>query len=281
MLITTNGLVTRAYDGVGTDRIIQLVTQDRGRLTVLIKGGQKRSGIADVCLQLFAYGNYELYERNGRYWYRGGSLMTHFFDLSADLEKMALGAYLCDLTGEMTASMDAHEMMYGQVNDMVEDSNAMLRMLLNALHLIQQGSKQRALIKGVFELRTMAIAGYTPSLEACALCETVWPDICYLDVMNGRIICADCQSKRDRLGGWMAELKEQQDLGERRVMVPMTKAVLAAVRYVLGTSDKKIFSFVLKDHEDELCFAKVAETFLLHHLERGFDTLHFYHSVAD
>ena len=59
MLITTDGLVARVFDGSGTDRYIHLLTPTRGRLTVTIKNGQSgRASIASYS-QVFTYGNYE------------------------------------------------------------------------------------------------------------------------------------------------------------------------------------------------------------------------------
>ena len=51
--------------------------------------------------------------------------------------------------------------------------------------------------------------------------------------------------------------------------------------YVLSAPDKKVFSFDISDREELATFAKATETYLLNHLERDFETLHFYHSVKD
>ncbi|MGN1445746.1 MAG: DNA repair protein RecO [Eubacteriales bacterium] len=272
MLITTDGLVARVFDGSGTDRYIHLLTPTRGRLTVTIKNGQSgRASIASYT-QLFTYGNYELYEKNKRYWLRNGSVAHTFYNLTTDLEKMALASYLCDLTCEMTNDEE------GEETDPAEESGALLRMLLNALYVIHTGEKPAPIVKGVFELRAAAMAGYAPSVVGCALCHEGHPVESYLDVMNGRLICADCQTKRNRAGGMMIQMQDNE-LGERSILLPLSSSVLAAVRYALGAPEKKIFSFTLKDKGEEAAFAKVAETFLLNHLERGFDTLDFYHSV--
>ena len=51
--------------------------------------------------------------------------------------------------------------------------------------------------------------------------------------------------------------------------------------YALTAPDKRLFSFVIKTDEEEIAFAKAAETYLLNHLEHRFDCLDFYNSVAD
>ena len=100
MLITVNGLITRSYPSGDHDRVVHMITEDRGRLAVMVKGGNsKRGGASAACTQLFTYGNYELYRGNSgdMYWYRGGSVLTSFYNLTAELPRMALGAYLCDV----------------------------------------------------------------------------------------------------------------------------------------------------------------------------------------
>lgn len=73
---------------------------------------------------------------------------------------------------------------------------------------------------------------------------------------------------------------EAEALGERSIILPLTVPVLAALRAALVAPDKRIFSFSLEP-TDAAVFAEVTEAYLLHHLERDFDTLHFYRSVAE
>ena len=271
MLITVNGLITRSYPSGDHDRVVHMITEDRGRLAVMVKGGNsKRGGHSAACTQLFTYGNYELYiGGNGdMYWYRGGSALHSFYNLTADLSRMSLAAYLCDVASEFTDK------------DLVgEETTALLRMLLNSLYTLDRGNRPASIVKGVFELRSAAGMGYQPNLVGCADCGQGYPDEAYFDIMNGCIICADCQTKRNRLSGRFASAEEE--LGERRIICPISSSVLAALRYALAAPDQKIFSFSLTDSEAEREFGRATETFLLNHLERDFETLAFYRSVSD
>lgn len=270
MLITVNGLVTRSYPSGDHDRVIHILTEEQGRLSVMVKGaGSKRTGSSTVCTQLFTYGNYELYrgKSGDLFWFRGGSVIHSFYSLTTDLTRMALATYLCDVASEQAAEEGGEE-----------EGAVLLRMLLNSLYTLHSGTRPHAIVKGVFELRAASLLGYCPDLTGCAFCGEGYPDNAYLDVMNGRLICADCQTKRNRLAGIPTA---EQELGERRIVCPLSSSVLAALRYALSAPDKKLFSFSLKDPEEERSFDRVAETYLLNQLERDFDTLHFYRSVAD
>ncbi len=266
MLVTTDGLVARSYMTGNGDHVLHLITPTMGRLSVIVKGGKKQGNRLAAITQLFTWGNYELYHKGDMYWLRGGSVITPFYELSTDLSAMALGAYLCDITSDMTGEG--------------EEAEALLRMLLNALYMLQKGERSHAIIKGVFELRALAMSGYCPDLEACSVCGETTPEQSYLDIMNGRLICADCQTNlnRQRVIG-RDDFGEM--MGENRIICPVTASALAAVRYALSAPDKKIFSFELTDIEERRNFAKVAEAYLLNHLERDFETLSFYHSVKD
>lgn len=270
MLITVNGLVTRAYPSGNHDRVIHLLTEDHGRLSVMVKGGSSsRAADAASCTQLFTYGNYELYRGKGGdlYWFRGGSVLSPFYELSSDITRMALATYLCDIASDLTLE-EADE----------EESGTLLRLLLNSLYVLCKGDKSPAIVKSAFELRSVSLMGYRPDLTACERCGATSPESAYLDILNGRLICADCQTRLNR----QFRRGDEEDSGEgRRPVCPVSASVLAALRYIVSAPDKKIFSFAMKDAEEERALDRATESFLLHQLEREFETLRFYRSVAD
>ena len=94
--------------------------------------------------------------------------------------------------------------------------------------------------------------------------------------MNGLLLCPECLDKRSR------GAKTPDDYGELReaeTLCPITSSVCAAIRYCAYAPVERLFSFLLKDKEEMRDFAKTAQTYLLSHLERGFDSLNFYHTM--
>lgn len=268
MLITANGLVVRSYPSGNSDRIIHILTEDRGRLSVMVKGGaSKRMGKTYASTQLFTYGNYELYRGRGGdlYWYRGGSVLSSFYGLSGDVASVALAAYLCDVAADMIPE---------ETNE--ADSGLLLKDLLNSLYVLSRRMKSPTLVKAVFELRAASLMGYRPDLSGCSLCGSPTPEASYLDVMNGCLICSDCQTKRNRIRevGYSDE-----ELRGRNILCPVSSSVLSALRFVSEAPPKKIFSFSMKDAEEESAMERVTEMFLLNQLEKDYDTLHFYRSM--
>ena len=263
MLMTVDGLVTRSYPVGDHDRLVHIVTAEHGRLPVMVKGGQSKNSPNVACTQLFTYGNYELYHRGEMYWLRGGSVLNAFYDLSCDIADIALATYLCDLTSELTGEgVGAGEL---------------LRTLLNSLYMLGQKTRSRTIVKGVFEWRAAALSGYCPDLSACASCGEAYPTACYLDVMDGRILCTDCQSRLNRIR--TIDGRPAVDEEKRTILCHLSGSALAAVRYAIGAPASKIFSFALQDAAEEADFGRAAEIFVINQLERGFDTLNFYKTV--
>lgn len=277
MLTTVNGLVARSYPSGDHDRVIHLLTEDRGRLAVMVKGGgSSRGAIAHSCTQLFTYGNYELYrgKKGDIYWLRTGSVLSPFYELSTDIARMALATYLCDVAADLTPEGEGDE-----------EGAVLLRMLLNSLYVLCRGDKPLPQIKAVFELRAVSLMGYCPDLTGCGSCGESDPADAYLDILNGCLLCADCRAKSNcRPMRGILSFGEPLQGGEEiesRPLCPVSPSVLAAMRFILSASEKRIFSFAMKDEEEERGLERAAETFLLHQLEKEYETLRFYRSVAD
>ena len=94
--------------------------------------------------------------------------------------------------------------------------------------------------------------------------------------MSGAILCADClrgQAPKKISPNSYDEIREAE------LLCPLSPAVLAALRYASYAPIERIFSFDLKDAEDLHAFSKTAQSYLVSHLGRGFDSLNFYYSM--
>ena len=263
MEFATNGIITRVYDVGASDKMLNIITQDRGRIGVMVKGGRSPSSKLRAVSQLFTYANFEISQKGNLYWLRSGSVINPFYDLSIDIARVSLASYLCDLANELT--------------DEGGEDDSIMRLLLNSLYLLGRGVKDQRIIKAVFEMRAAAISGYCPELSFCAYCREPFSDFMYLDVMGGKLICTDCLAKR---GDKKIEIsKEFEYVPEASILCGLSPSALAALRYIVTSPDEKIFSFELKDDGETEELARAAESYILNHLERTFDSLTFYKQV--
>ena len=263
MEFATNGVITRIYDVGASDKMLNIITEDRGRIGVMVKGGRSPASKLRSISQLFTYANFEINQKGNMYWLRGGEVINPFYDLSTDIVRVSLASYLCDLANELT--------------DEGGEDDSIMRLLLNSLYLLGRGVKDQRLIKAVFEMRAASISGYCPEISYCAYCKEPFADFTYLDVMGGKLICTDCLAKKGNKK--ITVSKEFEDMPEASILCGLSPSALAALRYIVTAPDSKIFSFELKDDGETNELSKAAEQYILNHLERGFDSLEFYKSV--
>ena len=256
-----DGVVIRVKDFGDHDRYLTILTKS-GRMTLLSKGAHSLKGAQRGVSQLYTYGNFEYYRKGATLpILKGGSPIQPFYGLSTDLEKLHLAAYFCDLAYELS--------------DEGEEAEELLRLLLNALYALSFDRYPADLVKAALEFRLSAISGYTPDVGACDLCHTADADYFYLDVMNGSLVCSSCLSKRNASKG------SDEDPTTANIICPISCSALMALRYLLTAPAERLFAFSLEAGREREEFCRAAETYLLSHLERGFDSLKFYHSLQD
>ncbi len=259
-----DGVVIRVRDTGDRDRYLSVLTAEKGRITMLSKGSLSLKGAQRAVSQLYTYGNFEYYCKGTLPILKGGAPIQHFYALSMDIDRLNLATYLCDVAGE--------------VSDEGEEAGELLQLLLNSLYAISRDLYAQELIKGAYELRVAAMSGYLPDLSACQSCGADQSEMSYLDVMNGALICKDCLHRR---AGKHVPVGSYDEIREAEILCPVTPAVRAAMHYCIHAPIKRIFSFELKDPEDLAAFSKAAQTYLLSHLERGFDSLQFYQTMRE
>jgi DNA repair protein RecO (recombination protein O) len=256
-------LVLREQPIGENDKLLTVLTAEYGSIRMSAKGVRSmKSRMMPLC-RMFTYGNFEFYEKHGMRWLSGGSVNDSFFGLHADIEGFALAAYLLEVATEISGEG--------------VDGSEVLRMTLNSLYLIEKQKKPRELIKGVYETFAAVYSGFAPDLGGCGSCEVETADRMYLDVMNGALLCPACFAR----GGDRGMVHAEEAAATRSVILPVSPTVRAALQYVAGAELGKRFAFDISDSEELRSFSQVSGTYLQHHLERGFDTLHFYESVKE
>lgn len=252
-------LVIRENDYGENDKLLTLLTAEAGKLTVLFKGGKSLKNKNSAASQLLSYSEFTVKERNGFYTLSEAALIQQFFELRSSLDRFALSQYVAEVCAEVSVEN--------------ENGSETLSLALNTLYMLCSSDRSSEFIKAVFELRCAAVNGFCPDLEGCPICGKSEHEVFYLDVMNGSLRCGDCFG-----GDKDASLRKVE--GGTALILPLSRAVLNAMRYVISAPSKRVFSFTLP--EDELLlFYRVCEKYLTNQLERGFKTLDFYNRTKD
>ena len=244
--IVTNGIVLRETETKDADKILTLLTAERGKISVIARGARRRRCKYAACAQSLAWSEWSLTQRGEWYYANEGSTLELFDGLRTDLAAMALGFYFAELT-EAVTNQD-------------EGAPELLRHLLNGLYALSALRKPPPLTKPAFELKLLCLAGYEPLADSCAYCGRTDPEHPMLDVVQGVLRCGRCGAEESALS------------------MPLCRDSLAALRHIVYGDPKRLYSFTLgADALRRLSGA--AEAFAAAQLERGFRTLDFYKSL--
>lgn len=260
MAYTIDGLVLRMKNSGENDKLISVLTAEQGRISVIVKGGRSLKSVSLSATQLFAYSNFEINDRNGFKWLHRAAPIRQFDGLTGSIEKISLASYFASVAEELSGEN--------------EPANDILRLTLNAFHALEKDTKTPAQIKACYEIQAAALSGFMPDVSGCQLCNGKNnDDVLYLDVMNGRLLCSECMNKASNKA--VRDMARSEDIREAIVMLPVSRGVVDALRYVLSVDSRKMLGFELSK-DDLYDFSRCAETYLLSHLGHGFDTLEFY-----
>lgn len=249
MYQTVRGLIVRSVDYKEADKILTVLTDTRGCLTVKVRGVRRKGSRLKAAAQLFTFSQMTLYEQKGRATLHDAEVLRQFSGLQTDITKLALASYLAEVLG--TEAEDAPA------------ETDILRLALNCLYALSNDLCEPGVIKAAFELRYMLLAGYAPDLQACAVCGASHPARPVAMLEAGTVRCQGCV-----VPGYAGK------------QMPLSVTALEAARYILSCDLKKLFSFQLPE-DDIRRLGMFSEAYLLACMERGFRTLDFYKSVGE
>lgn len=245
MFNTTNALVLRETRYKEADRILTLLTDKEGKITVKARGALRKSSKTAAATQQLTYSEMTLFGNRGRWTVNEASVKEAFSGLRMDMEALSLGSYFAECI-EAFAIEDQPE-------------PALLQLALNSLYALSNKMYPPEHIKAAFELRLMCICGYAPELSVCAGCGCEEPEQPVLSIGSGAVYCRSCS----------------YGAGDT---VSLCESSLAALRYICSAPAKQLFSFSVSD-EAMKRLANASERYLLRHAERSFYTLDYWKNI--
>lgn len=245
MFKTTKGLILREVRYKEADRILTVLTEDMGRITVKARGALRKSSKTAAATQLFAFSELTLFENRGKLSVNEASTIEEFKGLRNDISSLALASYFAECA-EALSEEDTPE-------------PRLLRLVLNSFYALSNAMYPTEQIKAVFELKLMAISGYEPDLSSCCVCGAE-PKDPYFSAPNGVVCCENCRNESVSAN------------------VLISADVLNAMRYIVDSDMRKMMSFSLSDTA-LLRLNSATEKYLLTQTERGFSTLSYWKQV--
>jgi DNA repair protein RecO (recombination protein O) len=180
-LYRDEGVVLRTQKLGEADRIVTLLTRHHGRVRSVAKGVRRTKSKFGARLEPFMHVDVQLYE--------GRSL-----DVVTQAETIApYGGGLAADYGRYTAGTAMLETAERLTDQEKEPATQQFLLLVGGLRTLAAGEHDPALVLDAFLLRSLSVAGYAPTFDACARCGAAGPHA-WFGIAQGGALCASCRA---------------------------------------------------------------------------------------
>jgi DNA repair protein RecO (recombination protein O) len=179
-LYRDEAVVLRTHKLGEADRIVTLLTRSHGRVRGVARGVRKTTSRIGARLEPFSHVDVQLYEgRSLDTVTQVESIAAHGADLSSDYPRWTAG----------TAMLETAERLTPEER---EPALQQYVLLVSGLRSLVAGDHDPGLILDSYLLRSLAIAGWSPSFEDCAKCGAPGPHRAF-SVVSGGMVCSSCR----------------------------------------------------------------------------------------
>jgi DNA repair protein RecO (recombination protein O) len=171
-------IVLRTHKLGEADRIITLLTRDRGKIRAVAKGVRRTKSKFGARLEPFSRVDLLVFEgKSLDIITQAESLNAYGQDLALDYSLWTAGQTMLETADRLT-----------QEESISAESQYLL--LVGALRTLVSGEHAAALVLDAFLLRSLSLAGYSPNLDACVICGAagVQP---FFHVATGGALCVE------------------------------------------------------------------------------------------
>ncbi len=246
MQIKTKGIVLKSQDFNENDKLLSILTEDRGVVYAYASGARRLKSALSPVSGMLSYGEFVLFKNRDKYTVDSAESERLFFGIRKDLDSLAYASYFCEVC---LAAANPEE-----------DAKDILRLLLNTLHMLENKKANPAVLKAIFEIRLMSIIGFAPNLIACSNCGEYEKSYYWFDLNTGSATCSDCKPR-----------------GEANEVL-LSKAAFLAARHIVYAPMEQLFSFRIGENAlIELSVA--AEKYAITQMDKVFPTLEFLNSI--
>ncbi len=179
-LYRDEAIVLRTQKLGEADRIITLLTREHGRIRGVAKGIRRTKSKFGARLEPGSHVDIQLYV--GKTFdtvTQVEAIMNYGEALTQDYQRFTVASTILEATERFTS----HEH---------EPALQEFQLVVGAMKALAENRYEPLLILDAFLLRSLAVAGYAPSMTICSRCEKPGPHR-YFSLVGGGCVCIDCR----------------------------------------------------------------------------------------
>lgn len=148
--ICVTGMILKQMPIGEYDRLIFLLTKERGKISAFARGARKPGSRMAAGTNPFSFGRFKLFEGKSSYTVSEAEISNYFEELRSDFEGAYYGMYFAEVADYCTRENN--------------DERQMLKLLYQSVRALCAPALPRPLVRCVFELKTIAVNGEFPGI---------------------------------------------------------------------------------------------------------------------
>ncbi len=182
-LFRTKAIVLRSINLSETDKLVTFMTDHYGKVKCVAKGARKIKSQFIGSLEAMSYIHLIYFGKENQNLFRlnHADIIQSFQSIRDDFHKLYMGIYFNELVDTMVPEAHREEDIY--------------HLLLDALETLKDQSNVEPLCR-MFEMRLLALSGYTPELNHCMVCKSLrgngWVGF---NFSKRGIVCGNCTNQ--------------------------------------------------------------------------------------
>ncbi len=211
--IKTSGIIISETNLGDYDKMLTMLTPGIGKISCVAKGARRPKSALLAGTQFLCFGNYMMYKGANTYNINSCDTIEVFYNIRTDLDKLNCAVEITKIIRDVTEEN--------------ENCYKILQLYLNTLYVLSETDKNSELIVSIFKMKLLCFLGYTPRIKECVNCKSA-ENIRYFSIKDNGFKCENCG---------------KQDKGA----LIMSESTVSAIKYIIMSPAKKLFSFNLKD----------------------------------
>jgi DNA repair protein RecO (recombination protein O) len=172
-LYRDQGIVLRTYKLGEADRIVSFMTERHGKVRAVAKGVRKTKSKFGSRLEPPSHVSLQLYEGRELDIVTQAESIDHFRAIREDLDRLTRAVTMLEAVDQLSLEREPNPDLY--------------RMLVGGLRTI--ADRNSALMVAAFHWKLLALEGFRPIVEHCAMCDRT--DLVSFDPEVGGLLCAE------------------------------------------------------------------------------------------
>jgi DNA repair protein RecO (recombination protein O) len=179
-LYRDEAIVLRTQKLGEADRIVTLLTRERGRIRAVAKGVRRTTSRLGARVEPFMYVDVQLYEgRSLDVVTQAETLGPYGSAIAMDYARYTAGTAMLETAERLTETEG-------------EPALQLFLLLAGGLRTLADGRHGPGLVLDAFILRALSVSGWAPSFTDCARCGAVGPHRAFAVAMGGSV-CSQCR----------------------------------------------------------------------------------------